>query len=108
MGSVSPDGARGPSGGRGRRHGPPTGRHGLRGQVQSSEDAPGRNREARNGRVIAGPITCHEGGPPGREHSLVTRVERRKLRPFLLGGLRAHSCLSVRPTRNSAVYWLKL
>src|SRR5439155_27162362 len=75
VGGVPPDGARGPAGRRGGRQGPFASRHGVRGQEQSAEDAPGRNREPRNERVIATPMARPHGSPVGRDRPVVTRVE---------------------------------
>src|SRR4029077_9014164 len=75
LGGVPPDGARGPAGRRGGHQGPFASGHGVRGQEQSAEDAPGRNRETRNERVPAPPMARRHGSPVGRDRPVVTRVE---------------------------------
>src|SRR5262249_22475506 len=73
LGGVPPGGARGPGGHRGGRQGPPASGHGLRGQEQGAEDAPGRNRETRSGLVIAAP-RAFRAFTLSRERPAVTRV----------------------------------
>src|SRR5262249_55432861 len=53
LGGVPPGGARGDAGRRGGRRGPHASSHGLRGQEQGAEDAPGRNPETRSRLVIS-------------------------------------------------------
>src|SRR5262249_6890528 len=105
LGGVPPAGARGPAGGRGGRQGPPASGHGVRGQEQGAKDAPGRDREARIGRVIAAAMAGRRRTPAGHDRPVVTRVEGNEHRPFIPGAPGTRSWLSVLPTRNSRACW---